>query len=116
MVIIFRRGVSTSVRPENKIRATAGTMHKNNETLLAGAWWVILNSPDLFVTYVSYLSSQFFVRCNEDYDFDFLFPNHPPEGGEGVGLRGALEGHVRVGFLEAVNVIGIQSVAMFLTR
>ena len=26
-------------------------MRENNENLLAVAWWVILNSPDLFVIY-----------------------------------------------------------------
>ena len=33
---------------ENKIRATADTMCENDENLLAVAWWVILNSLDLF--------------------------------------------------------------------
>ena len=36
------------VRPKNKIRATTDTMHENDDHLLAVAWWVILNSPDLY--------------------------------------------------------------------
>ena len=31
------------------MRATTDTMHENNDHLLAGAWWVILNSPDLYI-------------------------------------------------------------------
>ena len=64
LVIIFTHGVRPSVRPkiknalqlyrwcpENKLRATTDTMHENNDHRLAGAWWVILTSPDL----ISYL-------------------------------------------------------------
>ena len=35
------------VCPKNKIRATTDTMHKDNDHLLTGVWWVILNLPDL---------------------------------------------------------------------
>ena len=37
-----------SVRHKNKLRSTTDTMPENNDCLLAGAWWVIFNSPDLF--------------------------------------------------------------------
>ena len=48
VVIIFTRGVRTSVHPKNKIRITTNIMSEHNENLLAVTWWVILNSPDLF--------------------------------------------------------------------
>ena len=35
----------TSIWPVNK---TTDVLRENNENLLAVAWWVILNSPDLF--------------------------------------------------------------------
>ena len=48
-----------SVRPsqkqekrKDKILATTGAMSENNENLLAVAWWVILNSPDLLILYL----------------------------------------------------------------
>ena len=31
-----------------------GAMRENNENLLAVAWWVILNSPDLFYIIITY--------------------------------------------------------------
>ena len=38
-----------SVRPSQiQERATTDTMRENNENLLAGVWWVILNSLDFF--------------------------------------------------------------------
>ena len=41
-----------SVRHKNtktRYNARVNTMRENNENLLAGAWWVILNSPDLLL-------------------------------------------------------------------
>ena len=48
---LFSHNVSVclSVRHKNKIRVTTDAMHESNEKLLAGAWWVILNSLDLFL-------------------------------------------------------------------
>ena len=40
-------------RPENKIRITKDTRRENNDHLLAGAWWVTLESPDLFKIYLT---------------------------------------------------------------
>ena len=34
---------------KTKLLATTGAIRKNNENLLAVAWWVILNSPDLYL-------------------------------------------------------------------
>ena len=58
----FTHGVCPHVRPsqkqenvlqrQDKILATTGAMSENNENLLAVAWWVILNSPDLFLNYL----------------------------------------------------------------
>ena len=59
VVFIFTQGVRTSVRPSQK-RATTNTMHENNDhLLLAGAWWVILKSPDFFLLNQIPLSPEF---------------------------------------------------------
>ena len=42
-----RPSVTKTKTSQDKIRATTGAMLENNEKLLAVAWWVILNSPDL---------------------------------------------------------------------
>ena len=44
VIIVFTRGVRPSQNPK---RATTDTLCENNDNLLAGAWWVILNSVDL---------------------------------------------------------------------
>ena len=65
VVIIFTQRVPKSVRmsivqekqkrccQENKLRAMTNTLHENNDHHLAGAWWVILNSRDLFSFYLN---------------------------------------------------------------
>ena len=51
MVIIFTRGVQTSIRPrptQNKKRATTDTTRENIDRLLTVDLWVILNSLDFY--------------------------------------------------------------------
>ena len=45
----------------NKIRATTDTMRENNKNLSAVAWWVILNSQDLFQSIVSFMILKFMI-------------------------------------------------------
>ena len=47
-MVSVRPSVRKITGPENKIHATSDTMHENHDRLLARAWWVILNSLDLF--------------------------------------------------------------------
>ena len=61
VVNIFIHGVRPYVRlspSQNKTRARTEIMNENNEDLLAGAWWVILNLLDLF--HNSFWTFQFF--------------------------------------------------------
>ena len=37
-------------------------MHDNNENLLAVAWWVILNSPDLLQGYIALWYSSIYIN------------------------------------------------------
>ena len=48
-------------------------MHENNDHLLAGAWWVIVNSPDSkFLFLHRYLSSPEFSGGDKDF-FSMVF-------------------------------------------
>ena len=46
-----KHAATLTLVPENKIRATTDTMCEDNDHLLVVAWWVILNSLDLYFSY-----------------------------------------------------------------
>ena len=50
MVSVTKTNKRATKDPVNK---TTDTMRKNNENLLAVAWWVILNSPDLYAVLIA---------------------------------------------------------------
>ena len=76
-LFIFTRGVRPYVCTyEKQKRTTTDTTHENNDHLLVGAWWVILNSLVLF-QYVFFLLFSFEPLSIRQMQISRLMTSHP---------------------------------------